>query len=239
MSKEVTESVVATVELPQGAEKEAVIQEEVSLVEVQVKEMVISNDVEYEQAAKLGKQIKAKAKVVTDFFEPMKTTAYQAHRAVCEREKTMLKPLQDAEKTLKKSMSTYHQEQEHKRRELEEKLRREAEAEKERKLNEAIALEAAGKIEEAEAAMFDAQVTESVAGKTVVVMSTPKVSGVSNSKDWEIESIDKEKVPVNFSGVEIRPVDEKAVMRLIKASKGTIKIPGIKYKETVKMSIRR
>jgi len=102
MSKEVKESVVATIELPQGAEKEAVIQEEVSLVKVQVKKMVITNDMEYEQAAELGKQIKAKAKVVTDFFEPMKSTAYQAHRAVCEREKTMLKPLQEAEKTLKK-----------------------------------------------------------------------------------------------------------------------------------------
>jgi len=136
-------------------------------------------------------------------------------------------------------MTTYYQEQEGKRGELEEKLRSEPEAEKERKLNEAIALEEAGKTEEAEAAMFDAQVTESVAEKTTVVMSTPKVSGVSNSKDWEIENIDKENVPVNFLGVEIRPVDEKAVMRLIKASKGTIKIPGIKYKETVKMSIRR
>lgn len=239
MSKEVKESVVATVVLPQGAGKEAEIQEEVSLVEIQAMEMVISNDAEYEMAAEFGKQIKVKAKVVTDFFEPMKTSAYQAHRAVCEREKTMLKPLQEAEKSLKKSMTVFFQEQERKRKELEENLRREAEAEKERMLNEAIALEEAGKTEEAEAAMFDAQVTESIAGKTAVVMSTPKVSGVSSSKDWEIESIDTEEVPANFAGIEIRPVDEKAIMRLIRASKGSIKIPGIRYKETIKMSIRR
>ena len=38
--------------------------------------------------------------------------------------------------------------------------------------------------------------------------------------------------------VVIRPVDEKAVARLIKMSKGQIKIPGIEYKETVSVSIR-
>ena len=89
--------------------------------------------------------------MVTDFFKPMKDSAYQAHKAVCDREKTMLKPLQEAEKILKKSMSAYYQEQERKRRELEEKMRREAEAERERKLNEAAALEEAGKADEAEA----------------------------------------------------------------------------------------
>ncbi|MCQ4951053.1 hypothetical protein, partial [Bittarella massiliensis (ex Durand et al. 2017)] len=81
--------------------------------------------------------------------------------------------------------------------------------------------------------------TESVATQATVIMDIPRAKGVSSGKDWEIEAIDHEKVPVNFSGVEIRPVDEKAIMRLIRASKGKIQIPGIKYKETIKMSIRR
>lgn len=239
MGKEVTESVVATIEVPTEAAKEIEIKQEVGLVETRAKEMIISTDEEYEKAAEFGQQIKAKAKVVTDFFKPMKDSAYQAHKAVCDREKTMLKPLQDAEKTLKKSMTAYLQEKERKRKELEAKLQREAEAERERMLNEAATLEAEGKTEEAEAVLMDAQVTESVATKAVVTMDVPKAKGVSSSKDWEIEDIDKEKVPVNFAGVEIRPVDEKAIMRLIRASKGSIQIPGIKYKETMKMSIRR
>lgn len=239
MSKEVTESVVATVEVPVGKEKEEEIQQEASLVEIRAKEMVISTDAEYEQAAEFGRQIKTKAKVVTDFFKPMKDSAYQAHKAVCDREKTMLKPLQEAEKILKKSMSGYFQEKERKRKELEMKLQREAEAERERMLNEAAALEAEGKTEEAEDVLMDAQLTESVATQATVIMDVPRAKGVSSGKDWEIETIDHEKVPVNFSGVEIRPVDEKAIMRLIRASKGSIKIPGIKYKETIKMSIRR
>lgn len=67
----------------------------------------------------------------------------------------MLKPLQDAEKTLKKSMTAYLQEKERKRKELEAKLQREAEAERERMLNEAATLEAEGKTEEAEAVLMD------------------------------------------------------------------------------------
>ncbi len=120
----------------------------------------------------------------------------------------------------------------------EEEMRREAEAERERKLNEAAALKR-GKAEEAEAVLLDAQVVESVAASATVVMNTPKTKGVSNARDWELESIDHEKVPIVFSGMVIRPVDEKAVMRLIRASKGTIQIPGIRYRETVKVSIRR
>ena len=87
--------------------------------------------------------------------------------------------------------------------------------------------------------LLDAQVVESVAASATVVMNTPKTKGVSNARDWELESIDHEKVPIVFSGMVIRPVDEKAVMRLIRASKGTIQIPGIRYRETVKVSIRR
>lgn len=81
MGKEVTESVVATIEVPTEAAKEVEIKQEVGLVETRAKEMIISTDEEYEKAAEFGQQIKAKAKVVTDFFKPMKDSAYQAHKA--------------------------------------------------------------------------------------------------------------------------------------------------------------
>ncbi len=87
MSKEVTEVVVANIETSTEAVKEKEIQQEVSLVEIRAKEMVISSDDEYKKAAEFGKQIKEKAKTVTDFFKPMKNSAYQAHRAICDREK--------------------------------------------------------------------------------------------------------------------------------------------------------
>jgi len=239
MGQEMKEAIVATVEVPTEFRKEAVIQEEVSVVELRAREITIASDDDYEKAAEFGQQIKGQAKVVTDFFKPMKDHAYQAHKAVCDREKTMLKPLQEAEKILKANMASYYQEQERKRLQLEAQMRREAEAEKNRKLSEAIALEEEGKLEEAEAAILDAQITESIAVKAVVIMDTPKPKGVSHTKEWEIESIDPELVPVMLAGVEIRPIDEKAIMRLIRASKGSIQISGIRYKETFKIGIRR
>lgn len=67
---------------------------------------------------------------------------------------------------------------------------------------------------------------------------TPKVSGVSTSKDWEIVEIDPKAVPLAVAGIELRPVDQAAVMRLIRASKGQIEIPGITYRQVAKMSFR-
>ena len=43
---------------------------------------------------------------------------------------------------------------------------------------------------------------------------------------------------MELAGVLLRPVDEKAALRLIRATKGTIKIPGIEYEETYSVSIR-
>lgn len=238
MSEMVTEEVVATIEMPAEVEKEKEIKQEISTVELTAKEMVILSDADCERAAEFGKNIKKQAKVVTDFFKPMKDSAYRAHKAICDREKTMLKPLQEAEKILKCSMKNYYQEKERKRLELEAKLRREAEEERERKLNEAAELEMAGEKEAAEAALLDAQVTEEIAVNTSVIAGPVRTKGVTNTKDWEIQSIDKEKVPVVFAGMEIRPVDEKAITRLIRASKGTIQIPGVTYKESIKISVR-
>ena len=80
---------------------------------------------------------------------------------------------------------------------------------------------------------------ESAAANVFAAPSTPKVKGVSSSKDWEITGINAAQVPINFSGVELRPVDKAAIMRLIRASKGSIQIPGVQYVERAKMSFSR
>lgn len=65
-----------------------------------------------------------------------------------------------------------------------------------------------------------------------------KVKGVSKSKTWKIVGVDASHVPVEINGMVIRPVDEKAILRIIKASKGTIRIPGVIYEETTQISAR-
>lgn len=220
------------------AEEQALTQE-VTDIEFQAEALAVTTDEEYQQAAEFGKAIKQKAAVVTEFFKPMKDSAYQAHKAICDREKTMLAPLKNAEAIVKKTMSVYVTEQEKKRREQEEALRRAAEAERERLLKEAAEREQTGDAEGTEELLAEAVVMDEATAFSAPTRSAPKVSGVSTAKDWEIVEINEHAVPMTVAGAVIRPVDKAAVMRLIRATKGQVQIPGIVYKEVAKMSFSR
>lgn len=233
----VNEVVMSVIESPAAIDEKALESQTINL-EVRADALVVTNDDEYQDAAEFLKVLKNQAGKVKDFFKPLKDSAHKAHKEVCDREKMMLDPLTRAETVIKKAIGNYEAEQERKRKEAEELARRAAKAEADRRLAEAIALENQGKSEEAAAAMEEAEIIDS-ATVAVPVASTTKVKGVSSSKDWEIVSIDDKKVPVEILNTVIRPVDDKAIMRLIRASKGTISIPGITYKETVKISVRR
>jgi hypothetical protein len=87
--------------------------------------------------------------------------------------------------------------------------------------------------------MSDAEVMDDYAKTGIAYAAPEKTAGVSSKKDWEIESVDSALVPVSVAGIEIRPVDIKAVLKLIRATKGAIQIPGIKVKETSVISIRK
>lgn len=200
--------------------------------------IIVSNQDEYAEAAKFGKVIKAKAKEIAEFFAPMKQAAYDAHKKVCDREKEMLKPLEVAEKMVKGAMNTYLAEQERKRKEEEERARKAAQEEAERLLAEAIKSQEEGKIEEAEEKMQRAEAIDDIGRSLEIAKETVKVDGAYQKTDWEIVNIDSKKVPCEIMGMEIRPVDVGAVMKLIRASKGKIQIEGIEFKEVSKTCFR-
>lgn len=205
---------------------------EVSAVEKLANSLVITNDIEYSMAGEYTKQVKNMRKKVTDYWEPMRISTYNAYKAVTDHKKQMVDPLDRAERILKGKISGYIAMKEKERRAREEEARRQAQAEIERKLREAAEADKNEKAAEAESAMAQAEVIEHIAQNIYVPkQETPKVSGISKSVTWKITNIDPTKVPVNFGGVEIRPVDERAVMALIKASKGKIQIPGITFEE--------
>ncbi len=236
---ETKEEVVAVIGNTQGAEGEAELNEAVTAIELQARAIVISTPEDYQQAGEFGRLLKQKSAEVTAFFAPMKKAAHEAHRHICDREKMMLSPLVNAEKVIKKTMGDWALEQERLRREEEERLRALAKQESDRLLQEAIDADRSGNSEAVEQALANAQVIDQ-AGRNLVLPSEPtKADGVSVSKDWEIVSVDNNSVPVSFSGIELRPVDTAAAMRLIRASKGQIQIPGIVYKEVAKMSFRK
>ena len=236
------EKVVAVVEQTSTAvpaEEEKALSQSVSEVEQMAASIVINSEADYKSAAEFGRMLKQRNAQVTEFFAPMKKAAHEAHKNISDREKAMLDPLKKAEATVKSIMGNWVMEQERIRRAEEERLRKQAEEEAARKLEEAIKLEEQGKTREAEAAASTAAVIDTVAKGISVVAEKPRADGVSTTTDWEITSIDSSAVPCTFGGINIRPVDEAAVKRLIRASNGTVEIPGIKYQTVARMTFRR
>ena len=237
MSKK--EEVLAVVSQSNKVEGEVELSKEVSAVETVARNLSILNAEDYQHAAAFGRLLKQKSAEVTEFFAPMKKAAHDAHKHICDREKAMLAPIANAEKLLKRTMGEYQMEQQRKQREEEERLRALAKAEEERLLAEAIKMEQLGEKEMSEEHFENAQFMANAARSISVPKETVKAEGVSTSVDWEIESIDPSQVPVEFLNQILRPVDEKAVIRLIRAHKGNVSIPGVKFKETAKLSFRK
>ena len=198
----------------------------------------ISNDAGYKYAGELLKQVKAMQKRIVDYWEPLRVSAKKSYDAVLARKKQMLDPVDKAEKALKAEMGRYTLEQQRKaeeeRRRAEEEQRRLIREEMERKLAEAASLEAQGNAQGADMAMAEAEVLDQIeVVQSVVEPEKPKVQGVSSQRSWSIRVSDESAVPVSIVGVVIRPVDEAAILRLVKATKGKIEIPGVEIKEEV------
>ena len=217
---------------------ETELRDEVSAVEKWASGVVINTSEDYQAAGDGVKKVKATQKKVEDYWEPMRKSTYDAYKAVNDHKSQMLTPLKNAEKTIKAKISGYLAKVEAERQEEERAARQAAQEEAERKIAEARSAEFAGDFEKAEMALAEAEVMQNASESTVVLASEPVVSGISKRKDWEIVEIDPTKVPIDVAGVEIRPVDEKAVMALIKATKGQVVIPGVVYKEKYVVSVR-
>lgn len=221
---------------PETPEK-ALGSETAAIVEVAAGTVIATQD-DYEAAANILKEVKRLQKKVKEYWEPLRASAKQAYDGVLEKKKQMTEPLDKAEAALKGAMTTYTVELERKRREQEEAMREAARQEADRMLEAAAAAEAAGDKDGAAAAMDEAEIMEGMASTGRVIASSPKASGISQAKTWKITEIDPEKVPIKVGVTEIRPVDQAAIMRLIKESKGTVQIPGVKYEESVNISVR-
>lgn len=227
-----TEATAVMVVTPEQA-----MTKEVTAIEARAQSAVVQNDIDYQKAAGWLENIKSQQKRVKEFFEPMRKAAKETYDSVLSRKKEMLDPLDNAEKILKRKMTVYYEEQEKLRLTKEEELRQQAQAEADRAFEEAVDAESCGDMVAAEFAMADAEILENAA-VGIGQLQAPKAKNVSHSKTWEITGINESEVPISINGAIIRPVNEKAVLALIKASKGKIKIPGVDYKETVTISVR-
>lgn len=219
--------------------KEKKLDKEVSIIELEAQELVVSNEEDFQKASDILKSNKELQKKVVDYWEPMRKSTKQAYDDVLSHKKEMLDPLKAAEKTVKGKIADYTVKQQELQRRREEEMKRLAQEEADRKIAEAIECQNNGDSVGAEAAMAEAEVMDDMALSNISApVKKPKADGVSMSRAWKITSIDERKVPIDLNGAVLRPVDQSAVMALIKATKGTITIPGVVYEETVSVSVR-
>lgn len=234
------EEVLAVIDMaPNTYSGEDELTQSVSAVEAKANAVVVTNDNEYQEAAEFGRMLNQKSAEVHEFFKPLKDAAHKTHKQICDREKTMLKPIAAAEKAIKAAMAKYATDKLGQQRQLEAQLRRQALEESDKLLAQAAALESAGNVVQASALFANAQMADAASRSIALERNAPKADGVSTTTDWVITSIDEAQVPVNAAGVVIRPVDEAAVLKLIRASKGKVEIPGIRYQAIVKVAIRK
>lgn len=219
--------------------EESKLGKEVSLIEQRAEAVIVASNADFEAAGEFLKQIKTAQKQVKGYWEPLRVSAKKSYDEVLDHRKEMLDPLEKAESIVKSKVNEYSREQERKRREQEEAMRRQAQEEIDRHLSEAAEAEANGDTIGAEYAMAEAEMMEGVSIGGRVKTQAPKVKGISQSKTWELceSECDWSKVPVSLIGIELRPVDKSAVLRLIKMSKGQVEIPGIKFRETYTTSV--
>ena len=219
-----------------SVEIEEKLGKEVSSIEAQAAAITIQTDTDLDYAGRLTREVKAAQKKVDEYWKPLWRSSYDAYKNVNDHKNEMLDPLKKAEQILKQKITAYQMAQERKRREEEARIRKLAEDEAKRKLEEAVKAEESGDMMTAEYALAEAEAYD---GMTVSVNNTKaKIDGISSTKSWKITGIDLNKLPTEYRGFLLRPADQSAIMRLIKETKGRITIPGVKFEETISLSVK-
>jgi hypothetical protein len=232
-----SEEIIARIDYNHGQETE--LKQEASIVKVEAKAITVTTPEEYENAVAFGRKIVDKIKKIEEFFKPIKDAANKAHKAITSKENEALEPLRAAKATVQTALVKYQNEQERKRRAEQEEQRKRLQAELERSMRDAAGLEEEGNAEAAEMRLNEAVSLEGLAAVATVQSAIPKVQETAVKKDFIIAIVDEKNVPVEISGAVIRPVDLMAIKKLVKATNGNIRIPGVSIAETAAVSLRR
>lgn len=149
------------------------LKEQAIQLQQEVSKVIVKTQEQYNEAAELLSQVKARIKEINDWFEPLIRAAYKAHKALKDKQNEILEPALEAEMKIKAQMQAYILEQDKKQKELQAKLEAEAEA-KRKALEEKARLAAeAGNEAKAEALLEKAQeITAPIIAPSVQVVKT-------------------------------------------------------------------
>jgi hypothetical protein len=195
----------------------------------------VTTQQEYEQVGLTLTEIAAAIKVREDFMRPIKEDAHRAHRTACEREKTLLAPLQKLMTTLKAAALAWKTAEDRRRREEEARL-----AEQTRRQLEDLAVAQAAQLEAAGQGQAAALVLEQAVSTPLPVIvlppAAPAVDGVATTKRWAWRPIGGETPDARERAVQLVPrqfleLADAKITAYVRAMKGTARIPGIEVYE--------
>jgi len=188
---------------------------------------IILNADEYEKSANELKKVKGKYKELDELRKSMTAPLDTSKKKIMDFFRKPLDFLLNAENTIKLAMRKFQQEQERKRREEEIRLAELARKEAERLQKRAEKASKKGQAEKAEALQQQALETEMM--KPIVQSEVPKVAGIGSRESWKFRIVDIDLIPREFMTPNLQRIGEVA-----RTTKGTLKIPGIKfYKEDI------
>ena len=217
----------------------AELQTRIGAIVKQAYDALVESDADVQTATEMTRAIKNMGKAIKDQYEPLRASAKAAYDAVLSERDGFVKPLTEADSVLKGKIIQYDEIKRKRAEEESERLRAMAAEEARKKAEEASKAEAEGDAIGAEMARLEADALQATAENAGIASRDAQADGMSRRRaTYRLTKVDPSAVPVEIAGAVIRPVDEKAVIALIKASKGTIKIPGVEYEEVVSIVIR-
>ena len=199
-----------------------------------------------DKATSIGVELKNLVKVIEDKYKPRIKEAYSLHRGLKSDCDEFVSPLKHAMDNIRKEIIKFNQGEERKRLEKEAEQKRLAfiEAEKERKKLEDEALAAA---EQGDNETFEEKIIEKEEVRREdhmpVSAPTPKMKGGSSQRaNWQTEVNDLMKlvkaVAAGDQPIEYLTANTKALSQIGKATKGAMKIPGVKFYDKGTVSFR-
>lgn len=191
------------------------------------KSFVISCRDDFSLADKIVSEGAALIKGIKLLHDPLCAATNKAHKLATKTRKDLIDPVDAGTRHLTSLMSNYKLAED--RRVAEE---RRIEQEKAQKEQEEAALKQAAELEKKGAPEEVVDAVMALAEEPVIVESTKQdelKSKTSFQIDWEISITDKAAVPETF-----KVVDEGAILKVIRAAKGEMKIPGIQVRQTQK-----
>lgn len=203
---------------------------EIELFTQEADSVVVKSHDDYESAGSILKKIKDKSRDLEALRKTITSPLDTAKKAVMDLFRKPQDALESAERKIKSAMVTYVNEEDRKKREaqrkLDEEARRKEEAERAKLEKKAVKAEEKGDAALAEELRDQKQ--DVYVPATQIAVEQPKADGVKMREDYDFIIINELEIPRAMNGMRLLVPDEKVIRQLVKSSKGTVQIPGVR-----------